>query len=63
VVDTTQLVNVTIKTLKFSEKICAGEVAVNDAYRIVGVECGYQLISGGFDGLHMAGCNVTGSAD
>ena len=58
-----QFINVAIKTFKFSEEVCVGEIAVNNADRIIGVERGHQVVAGGLDGLHVARSDVAGCTD
>lgn len=57
---TAQLVDVTVEPLELSEKTGLGKMTVNDSHRVVRVERRYELITGGLDGLHVPGCDISG---
>jgi hypothetical protein len=49
----------TIKPLKFREKISLREILVENAYVIVRIEGAEQIVSGFPDGFQMAGRNIS----
>jgi hypothetical protein len=58
-----QFFQVPVESLEFCKKIGLRKMAVNDAYRIIGIVSGQQLVTGVFDGAHVAGRYKAGRAD
>ena len=58
-----RLVQVPVKAFELGEEFRVGEVAVDNAHRVVRIQRGHQIVAGGLDGLHVTGRDVASCAD
>jgi len=58
-----ELFDIAVKSLKFSEKVRLGEIAVDNPYGIVFIQSSDQMVPGLFDRLHVSGRDESGSAN
>lgn len=63
VAGTAELVQMAVETLGFGEEGGIGEIAVHDSDPIVRVEGTNEVVTGFFDGFHVARSDVSGSTD
>src|SRR3546814_8974474 len=59
----THFVDMAVEPLELGEKFRIGEMAVDNADRIVAVQRRHQPVAGVFDGFHVARGNIAGGAD